>query len=116
MVKFFIIFVAEIFSFFFLNFQFPKRCITRFFRHESEKCAELFGKLKQAFEKIDDLTNEKDDLTLSLSELKIRLRHKTNLGFQATDTIKVDFRVYFMFVSSWGQDIWEQLIRRYTHY
>ncbi|KAM3728817.1 Microtubule-associated tumor suppressor [Dirofilaria immitis] len=58
------------------------------FRCESQNCAELHGKLKRAFEEIDNLTKQKDDFGIALREAKIMLKRKTDLGSQAADTIK----------------------------
>ncbi|VBB26413.1 unnamed protein product [Acanthocheilonema viteae] len=58
------------------------------FSHGNQKCAELHGKLKRAFEEIDNLTKEKDDLNVVVKETKAILKHKTDLGFQAAHTIK----------------------------
>lgn len=62
------------------------------FRNGDQNCAELREKLKRAFEEIDDLTKQKDDLTIALSEAKVMLKRKTDLGLQAADTIKVDYK------------------------
>uniref|UniRef100_A0A8R1XU03 Uncharacterized protein n=1 Tax=Onchocerca volvulus TaxID=6282 RepID=A0A8R1XU03_ONCVO len=37
---------------------------------ESRNCSKLKGKLKRAFEEIDGLTKQKDDLSMALSEAK----------------------------------------------
>uniref|UniRef100_A0A0R3RSV2 Coiled-coil domain-containing protein n=1 Tax=Elaeophora elaphi TaxID=1147741 RepID=A0A0R3RSV2_9BILA len=57
-------------------------------RYENQNRAELHGKLTQALEEIDNLTKQKDDLTIAVSEAKIVLKRKTDLGNQAARTIK----------------------------
>lgn len=69
----------------------------------------MHGKLERAFAEIDNLTKQKDNLTVALGEAKIMLKRKTDLGSQAASTIKVDFQIDFrntrQFSSPKGQNI-----------
>uniref|UniRef100_A0A915PSB2 Uncharacterized protein n=1 Tax=Setaria digitata TaxID=48799 RepID=A0A915PSB2_9BILA len=58
------------------------------FRSENRNCIDLHSKLMHACEEIDNLTKQKDDLSVALSEAKIMLKRKTDLGSQAATTIK----------------------------
>uniref|UniRef100_A0AAF5PJX3 Uncharacterized protein n=2 Tax=Wuchereria bancrofti TaxID=6293 RepID=A0AAF5PJX3_WUCBA len=58
------------------------------FRCENQKCAELYENLKRTLEENDNLTKQKDDLTVALGETKVMLKRKTYLGLQAASTIK----------------------------
>ncbi|EFO25274.2 hypothetical protein LOAG_03212 [Loa loa] len=62
--------------------------LKRQFRCQSQKCAELHEKLMGSFKEIDNLTKQKDHLTVALNEAEIILKRKTDLGCQAAGTIK----------------------------
>lgn len=59
------------------------------------KNAELHGKLKRAFEEIDNLTKQNNILTGAVREAKTMLKRKTDLCLQVPSTIKVDLQTDF---------------------
>ncbi|VDM91656.1 unnamed protein product [Onchocerca ochengi] len=66
------------------------KCNTKYKSCESRNCSKLKGKLKRAFEEIDGLTKQKDDLSMALSEAK-KAPKCEDLDNHEMDIIKVDF-------------------------
>ncbi|KAK6112237.1 hypothetical protein QQG55_46910 [Brugia pahangi] len=57
-------------------------------RCESQKSAELYENLKRTLEDNDNLTKQKDDLTVALGNIEVMLKRKTDLNSQAANIIK----------------------------
>ncbi|VDO14357.1 unnamed protein product [Brugia timori] len=57
-------------------------------RCESQKSAELYENLKRTLEDNDNLTKQKDDLTVALGNIEVMLKRKTDLNSQAANVIK----------------------------